>query len=356
VARLDLDRIAKSYGAVQAVDGITLTIAQGELISLLGPSGCGKTTTLRLIAGFIAPDEGEIRMDARVISAPGRVVPPEKREMAMIFQSYAIWPHKTVAQNVGYGLKFRGIRGAQARERVERALDLVHLGSLADRYPGALSGGQQQRVALARALVVEPNVLLLDEPLSNLDANLREEMRFEIRRLHEALGITTVYVTHDQAEAMVTSDRIAVMNEGRVEQVGTAEQIYEHPDTSFVAAFLGKTNLLPGMFHGDGLVEVLGRRLRVHQVPAGLNAESSVYLCIRPHEVGLSTGRDGAMSASSLRGEVLRAVFLGESREYLLQLEGRETLRAATPPTERYDVGSSVQIALDPARCRILAR
>src|SRR5918911_1416887 len=258
MARLVLDRLTRVYGTQRVVDSVALEIAHGELVSLLGPSGCGKTTTLRLIAGFVNPTEGEIRMDERVISAPGRVLPPEKRQMAMIFQSYAVWPHKTVAENVGYGLKFKGIRGGDARERVGRALRLVHLEGLADRYPGELSGGQQQRVALARALVVEPNVLLLDEPLSNLDANLREEMRFEIRRLHEELDITTVYVTHDQAEAMVTSDRIAVMQAGRIEQVGTVEEVYDRPATAFVAAFIGRTNLLAGIYRGGGQVEVAG--------------------------------------------------------------------------------------------------
>jgi iron(III) transport system ATP-binding protein len=356
VAELVLDRLAKAFGAAPVVDGITLEIEHGELVSLLGPSGCGKTTTLRLIAGFVAPSDGEIRMDGQVISAPGRVVPPEKRQMAMIFQTYAVWPHKTVAENVGYGLRFKGVRGAEARERVQGALRLVHLEGLADRYPGELSGGQQQRVALARALVVEPNVLLLDEPLSNLDANLREEMRFEIRRLHEASSITTVYVTHDQAEAMVTSDRVAVMNAGRIEQVGTAEEVYAQPASAFVAAFVGKTNLLVGVYGGDGEVQVAGRPLRAASVAAGLPRESRVYLCIRPHDVALAEADAASADGNALVGRIGRATFLGESREYLVDLDGGGTLRAATRPSQRLDVGTRVQALLDPAHCRVLAQ
>src|SRR6202022_3941793 len=202
------------------VESIDLEIKEGEVMALLGPSGCGKTTTLQLLAGFLKPDSGEIRVGDRLLSSPRSVVAPERRNMSLIFQSYAVWPHKTVAQNVAYGLEIRKTSKDEIAKRVQGVLDRVKLGHLAHRYPAELSGGQQQRVALARALVVEPQVLLLDEPLSNLDANLREEMRFEIRRLHDETGITMVYVTHDQTEAMVVADRIAVMNLGRVEQVG----------------------------------------------------------------------------------------------------------------------------------------
>ena len=222
---LALTGLTKRFGGTVAVDAIDLRIARGGFVSLLGPSGCGKTTTLRLIAGFLTPDAGEIRMGERVLSRGSDVVAPELRNMSMIFQSYAVWPHMTVAQNVAYGLRMRKVPREPARRRVMEALRMVRLDGMAERYPGELSGGQQQRVALARALVVEPQTLLLDEPLSNLDANLREEMRFEIRRLHDQFKTTTVYVTHDQVEAMVTSDRIAVMNAGRVEQFGTPEEI-----------------------------------------------------------------------------------------------------------------------------------
>jgi iron(III) transport system ATP-binding protein len=353
MARLVLDQLTRVYGSQRAVDGIALAIEHGELVSLLGPSGCGKTTTLRLIAGFVTPTAGEIRMDDRVISAPGRVLPPEKRQMAMIFQSYAVWPHKTVAENVGYGLKFKGIRGQDARERVARVLGVVRLDGLEEHYPGELSGGQQQRVALARALVVEPNVLLLDEPLSNLDANLREEMRFEIRRLHEQFSITTVYVTHDQAEAMVTSDRIAVMQAGRIEQVGTAEEIYDRPTTAFVAGFIGRANLLTGIYRGGGRTEVAGQTLPSADVPSGLTPEAPVYLCVRPHDVSLGAAANGA---TGLRGRIVRATFLGDSREYLVDLDSGGTLRAATPAAERHAPGELVRVTLDPGRCRLLVR
>ena len=219
MSKLVLRGVEKRFGDTIAVGGVDLALEEGEFVSLLGPSGCGKTTTLRMIAGFIDPSAGTIEMDGKVLSTPAGSVPPERRQMSMIFQSYAVWPNMTVEQNVAFGLKLRRLPGEELRKRVAEMLDVVQMRHLAQRYPAELSGGQQQRVALARAIVIKPAVLLLDEPLSNLDANLREEMRFEIRRLHEEFRITTVYVTHDQSEAMVTSDRIAVMNQGRIEQV-----------------------------------------------------------------------------------------------------------------------------------------
>ncbi len=216
MASVELRGLIKRYGGSNAVDGIDLTIDHGCLVCLLGPSGCGKTTTLRLLAGFIAPDAGEIHVGGKRVSSPAKTLPPESRNMSMIFQSYALWPHMTIAENVAYGLKLRKLDKATIKKRVDAILDVTHLERYAERYPGELSGGQQQRVALARALAVEPETLLLDEPLSNLDANLREEMRFEIRRLHNEYKYTTVYVTHDQIEAMTTADRIVVMNQGRI--------------------------------------------------------------------------------------------------------------------------------------------
>ncbi len=250
-AKLSLVGLGKSFGSVPAVTDISLALRPGEFVSLLGPSGCGKTTTLRMIAGFMKPTAGRIEVNGNTVSSPTRVVAPERRGMSMIFQSYAIWPNMTVGQNVAFGLKLRKISAAEVTERVNRILDTVQLRHLKDRYPAELSGGQQQRVALARAIVIEPEVLLLDEPLSNLDANLREEMRSEIRRLHDAFKITTVYVTHDQSEAMVTSDRIVVMNRGRIEQVDDPVSMYRRPRTRFVAAFIGRTNLLDGKRVGD---------------------------------------------------------------------------------------------------------
>src|SRR3954468_12480779 len=242
MSKLALIGLGKSFGPTPAVVDVDLALGQGEFVSLLGPSGCGKTTTLRMIAGFMKPTTGSIEMNGMALSSTAHVVAPEKRGMSMIFQSYAIWPNMTVAQNVAFGLQLRKLGKAEIQTRVERILDVVQMKHLKDRYPAELSGGQQQRVALARAIVIEPEVLLLDEPLSNLDANLREELRSAIRRLHDAFRITTVYVTHDQSEAMVTSDRIVVMNRGRVEQVDEPRALYARPRTRFVAGFIGRTN------------------------------------------------------------------------------------------------------------------
>ena len=246
MASVELKGLTKHYGDAVAVDGVSLRVEHGQLVCLLGPSGCGKTTTLRLIAGFIEPSAGEIVVGGKVLSSTARTVQPEGRNMSMIFQSYALWPHMTVAENVAYGLKIRKLDKATIDAKLKAILSTARLEALADRYPHELSGGQQQRVSLARALVVEPETLLLDEPLSNLDANLREEMRFEIRRLHDRYRYTTVYVTHDQAEAMTTADLIAVMNHGKVEQLGPPEEIYSHPRSEFVARFIGGANILRG--------------------------------------------------------------------------------------------------------------
>src|SRR6195952_1757164 len=223
-----------------------MTIAHGTLVCLLGPSGCGRNTTLRLVGGFVEPTQGGIRVGDRVVSSPQKTVPPERRNMSMIFQSYALWPHMTVAENIMYGLKLRKVDSATIKKKLDEILSTTRLAPLAQRYPGELSGGQQQRVALARALIVEPETLLLDEPLSNLDANLREEMRFEIRRLHDEYRYTTVYVTHDQSEAMTTADLIAVMNGGRIDQLGTPEDIYARPESEFFARFTGARNVFKG--------------------------------------------------------------------------------------------------------------
>jgi iron(III) transport system ATP-binding protein len=364
MAAVRLEALTKRYGAdVAAVRDLSLEIEHGELVSLLGPSGCGKTTTLRLIAGFLAPDAGEIWLGDRRLSSPGQAVPPERRGMSMLFQSYAVWPHKTVAENVIYGLKFRNVPRAEWPRRLREALALVRLEGFADRYPGELSGGQQQRVALARALIVEPAILLLDEPLSNLDAHLREEMRFEIRRVHEALQITTVYVTHDQAEAMVTSDRIAVMSAGRVEQVGTPAEIYERPATAFVAGFIGRTNLLRGRVVGEGRVACEGgldlRTGAGPEHPAG----SVVSVSIRPHMVGLApaatvgtTGTPDDARLNVFSGTVTRASYFGDTMDYLVAVDGMATtLRVTGPPAPRFAVAQNVVVQIEPRSC-ILVR
>ena len=345
--------LSKTYDQTVALAAIDLEIEDGEVLALLGPSGCGKTTTLQLLAGFLEPDAGEIRSRDRLLSTPAGIVPPERRNMSLIFQNYAVWPHKTVAQNVAFGLHVRRMPRARIRDETTRILEVVRMSGLGDRYPAELSGGQQQRVALARALVVEPEVLLLDEPLSNLDANLREEMRFEIRRIHDAMGITMVYVTHDQAEAMVVADRIAVMNQGCIEQVGTPAEIYERPATRFVASFIGRTNTLEGRLVGRGVVECAGIRLRATD-ESDATPGDQVWLCIRPHQVVVGPTADG----NSLRGTVARHTYTGEAREYLVALEGdsQVRLRVQVPPHQLHQVGDRVGVMLPPEACRVLAR
>jgi iron(III) transport system ATP-binding protein len=358
VADVRLQGLTKRFGPdVAAVRDLTLEVRHGELVSLLGPSGCGKTTTLRLVAGFLEPDAGEIWIGERRLSGPGQAVPPERRGMSMIFQSYAVWPHRTVAENVAYGLKFRDAPRAEVPKRVRDALARVRLDGYADRYPGELSGGQQQRVALARALVVEPAILLLDEPLSNLDANLREEMRFEIRRLHEDLHITTLYVTHDQAEAMVTSDRIAVMRDGRLEQLGTARDVYERPATAFVAGFVGRTNLLRGRLEPDGQVRLDGGPVLRVADARGFAPGAAVALSVRPHRVAVAPGGGaGGPDGNLLAGTVTRVVYFGDALD--AQVAVRETgltLRLAAPPEAGLAVGQAVTLGIPPAACVVLA-
>ena len=347
--------LTKRFGQVGAVVGLDLAVRPGELVALLGPSGCGKTTTLRLVAGFLAPEAGEIRVGDRVLSSPALVVPPERRRMAMIFQSYALWPHMTVAQNVAYGLRFAGVGRADRDRRVDEVLRAVQLGGYGARYPGELSGGQQQRVAVARALVVEPEILLLDEPLSNLDASLREEMRFEIRRLHERFAITTLYVTHDQAEAMVISDRVAVLREGRVVQIGPPEELFEHPRTRFVAEFVGKTNLIDAV--ADGARSVARGDLRLRVAVDGLAPRAPVVVSIRPHQIAIgpaaSPRADG--EANVLAGTVVRASYLGEAVDYQVALDGSDVvLRVTGPAPARVRPGEPVTVTVPATACVLL--
>ena len=272
-------------GEVTAVNDVSLDIQKGELVTLLGPSGCGKTTTLRIIAGFEFPTSGSLTLDGLEINS----LPPHKREMSMVFQSYAIFPHLNVFENIAYGLNVQRLSKTAIKDRVNKVLDLVHLEGYGDRAPTQLSGGQQQRVALARALVMEPKVLLLDEPLSNLDAKLREEMRTEIRRIQKELNITSVYVTHDQIEAMTLSDRIVVMNQGIIEQIGSPVEIYRFPNSKFVANFIGRANFIPGEVQdkrGNKLVvNALGKTLELSNVTRDLAAQDKVTLIVRPEMV-----------------------------------------------------------------------
>ncbi|MBV8642492.1 MAG: ABC transporter ATP-binding protein [Candidatus Eremiobacteraeota bacterium] len=359
MARIAIAGLTKSYtrGGACAVDAIDLEIADGEVMALVGPSGCGKTTTLQLLAGFLAPDAGTITVGERVVSSPKHVVPPEKRRTSLIFQSYAVWPHKTVFENVAYGLRVMGLGRSAIEDRVRAVLRSVRMTDLAERYPSELSGGQQQRVALARAVVVEPETLLLDEPLSNLDANLREEMRFEIRRIHDTTGITMVYVTHDQTEAMVAADRIALMRAGKIAQVGTAREIYENPASAFVATFVGGTNTLPATLVEPHTVECCGARLRVRD-DFDAAARGPVTLCVRPHEVRLATDASDALGyrengLNRLAGTVLRQTYLGDARDYLIDLGGTQ-LRVSAPPSDDRSVGSTVHLDLPVESCRIV--
>src|SRR5437868_5265866 len=313
MAAVELRGLTKRYGRLAVVDRVDLAVEHGSLVCLLGPSGCGKTTTLRLVAGFLEPDEGEIHVGAERLSAPGAVVPPERRNMSMIFQSYALWPHMTIAENVGYGLAVRRLGKGEIAKRVSEILAVTQMARYAERYPAELSGGQQQRVALARALVVKPETLLLDEPLSNLDANLREEMRFELRRLHDEYRYTTVYVTHDQSEAMTTADLIAVMNLGKIEQAGSPQEIYDRPRSEFVARFIGSSNILKGQALDTDHIEVAGAALRCSGDP--LHAGSPTAISIRQHEITLSATQP-ANAENALPATVIRHVFLGNSRDY----------------------------------------
>jgi iron(III) transport system ATP-binding protein len=360
MAAVTLQGLTKKFTGMAAVEDLRLEIKAGEFVSLLGPSGCGKTTTLRLVAGFLDPDAGEIRVNDKIISSTSVLVPPERRNMSMIFQSYAIWPHMTVFQNVAYGLKFKKLAAREIEEKTERLLRVVHLEALKARYPAELSGGQQQRVALARALVVEPQILLLDEPLSNLDANLREEMRFEIRRLHEEFGITTIYVTHDQGEAMVASDRIVVMNKGKIIQVGTPQDIFDHPRTRFVAEFIGKTNILPGRSEaGRKIFLSEGLRLSIAQTDSAAGGDT--FVCIRPHNVVLTGSESEARALTErgynlLPGVIQRRIYFGDAIDYVIDMAPHALhLRAVAPPSQRYEKGQAVFALARPEHCVLVS-
>ncbi len=357
MANIKLDGLTKRFGNNLAVKAIDLEIADGELVALLGPSGCGKTTTLRMLAGFANPDAGQIWVDGVAISSPQQTLPPEKRNMSMIFQSYAIWPHKTVFENVAFGLQLRQVSKAELQTRVREALAITYLDQLADRYPAQLSGGQQQRVALARAIVIEPQILLLDEPLSNLDASLRDEMRSEIRRIHDATGLTTVYVTHDQSEALVLADRIVVMSAGNIEQVGTPEDIYERPATEFVAQFIGRCNVLPGTLLEDDRVNVQGTTLQSRDRVPGLQVGQSVALSIRPHSIKLDSLKCivDPTSNNCFTVTIKSQSYFGEFREYVVQLEDSPVcLSVITAPQVHYQNGDRHIIQISPEHCRIV--
>ncbi len=309
---ITIREVVKRFGAVTAVDRADLAVRDGELFTLLGPSGCGKTTLLRLLAGFYQPDSGEIRFGDRVVSG----LPPYERNIGMVFQNYALWPHMTVEANVAYGLKLRRLGTAEVAARLREGLRKVNLTGFESRYPGQLSGGQQQRVALARALVLNPDILLLDEPLSNLDAKIRVQVRAEIRKLQQELGITTIYVTHDQEEALSLSDRVAVMKDGRVLQIGAPKELYERPRTRFVADFVGTNNLVPGRVSeragAELVVDTAVGRLRA--VPSGPVSDRCV-LAIRPENVAIFAGA-ATNGGNVVQGRVSFVAYLGSALRY----------------------------------------
>ncbi len=339
-------------GETTAVNAVDLDVRDGELVTLLGPSGCGKTTTLRMIAGFEFPSEGRIMLGGRDVAS----VPPNKRGISMVFQSYALFPHLTIYENVAYGLRVQRLPAATIKAKTEAVLELMQLSEMAKRYPNQVSGGQQQRIALARAIVIEPRVLLFDEPLSNLDAKLREYMRDELRKLQKRLGITSIYVTHDQAEAMAISDRVVIMDGGRIRQVGSPREIYERPESRFVANFMGKANFLPATFEGRegeaARVRLKGGRAATipRPGPLSLGTGSAALLVVRPE--GILLRKTGGM----LSGRVLRATYFGGVVSYEVESEGLVLLVEGYNPqvTGVFAEGEGLGIDLDLESVRLL--
>jgi iron(III) transport system ATP-binding protein len=353
---IEIDDLVVKYGDNVAVNGVGFQVRRGEHLTLLGPSGCGKTTTLRAIAGLETPTSGEIRIDDRAVYSSHRKVnlPPEKRELSMVFQSYAIWPHMTVAENVAYGLKLRKTPKDEIDKRVTTVLGMVRLSGLGDRPASRLSGGQQQRVALARAIAFNPKALLLDEPLSNLDAKLRAEMRVELRELQQTIDVTSIYVTHDQEEALAISDRIIVMNGGLIEQIGTPADIYDRPRTRFVADFIGAANIIVGKVEPDGTNGDVMLR----------TGGGALVQCMRP---GVMPGGEAAVSVRTVYpelhrdqpdhainvwpGRVARKVFLGDSVQYFVDWDGGGALSVRKPPLDTLNEGEAVFVRIDPRHC-----
>ncbi len=348
---IEFRNLTKRYGTLLANDHVNLQIKRGELMTLLGPSGCGKTTALRGLTGYVRPDEGQILIDDKDVTN----LPTHQRQLGMVFQNFALFPHMTVWDNVRFPLMIRGVSKKDSQDKVREALQLIRLEGLSDRYPRQLSGGQQQRVGLARALVYRPNVLLLDEPLSNLDAKLREEMRFEIRDLQRRLGITAIYVTHDQQEALALSDRVAIMKSGHLEQVGTPEEIYEYPRSKFVADFIGLSDFIPARVESfdanTARITVAGVALTVPAVD-GLQRGQKVLLFIRPNDVVLDISESGE---NVLVGVIHQATYLGDRMDYRVQIADGIDARVQAASGHRYAQGDRVHLHLPVERCRLIA-
>jgi putative spermidine/putrescine transport system ATP-binding protein len=352
---LTIDRINKRYGPLHILKDISIPIGEGEFVSLLGPSGCGKTTTLRCIAGFERPDSGRILFGARDVTG----ALPEKRDIGMVFQSYALFPHMTVAENLGFGLEARKVAPEERKRRIGEVLSMVRLEGYEGRFPRELSGGQQQRVALARALVIEPSVLLLDEPLANLDATLRDEMRFFIRDLQQRVGITSVYVTHDQSEAMVMSDRIVVMNAGEIDQFGSPREIYERPASARVAAFIGRSNTL-----GGEIAEALGgESYRISTTsgdigaagPAGLSPGARVQVMIRPENVRIAEANAPADSDNSVGGTVTKSIYQGNANQLSIRLASGDEVTVDVSGRRMIEPGAAIALRFSPRDAWLLA-
>jgi len=355
MVRVRLVNITKRFGETVAADRITLNIKEGEFFTLLGPSGCGKTTTLRIIAGFCKPDEGEIYFNDKLMN----YIPPHKRNVGMVFQNYALWPHMTVFENVAFGLDVRKVPKEEKRRRVMKVLKMLGLEELADRYPGQLSGGQQQRVALARALVINPDVLLLDEPLSNLDAKLRIHTRSEIKKLQTRMKITTIYVTHDQEEALSISDRIAVMKDGKIQQVGTPLEIYMNPKNTFVADFIGITNFMEGTVTKvlkESFYEVdIGLRKRRLHIESGreFSVGDKVLIAVRPENIIVR--KAPVKGRNCIKATVRLASYLGPVTRYEMEAENGSLLKVDIPIShgKQFNIGETVYLVFEPGKANM---
>ncbi|WP_210495255.1 ABC transporter ATP-binding protein [Microvirga antarctica] len=349
---LTLDKIVKRYGTTTALGPVDIQVKKGELLTLLGPSGCGKTTTLHIIAGLTRPTEGQLLLSGRDITS----LAPPYRDMGLVFQNYALFPHRTIGQNIAFGLRMRKVPKDEITTRVRRMLEIVGLPNVADRFPHQLSGGQRQRVALARALVIEPSILLLDEPLSNLDALLRKKMRLELREIQQRLGITTIFVTHDQDEAFEMSDRVILMNSGNIEQVGSPEDLYDRPQTRFAAQFIGEASLIEGDVverEGEDLVVDIGHGLLVpaRAVTAGMGRGTRAILMTRPERVELTiAGEDGIAGM-----RIAKRVFQGERILFDLETPGGQNFQCSVPSIEKYrDLKPGQQVGARFQECRAI--
>jgi iron(III) transport system ATP-binding protein len=348
-AEIRLEQVSKSYGELCVVRGVSLTVHAGEFFTFLGPSGCGKTTLLRMIAGFVEPDEGRVHIDDQCVNE----VPPWRRDVGMVFQNYALWPHMTVFENVAFGLRERKVPRSEVKSRVFQALEQVDLKGVEGRRPSQLSGGQQQRVALARTLVIQPRVLLLDEPLSNLDAKLRIDMRLELLKLQRDLGLTTIYVTHDQEEALAMSNRIAVVHQGQVVQEGAPRDIYEHPENDFIASFVGQTNLLPGTIlnAADDRIAVelvngptlnLSISASIHRPRAG----DAVFLSLRPESLELLEKKSLPDGVPGIEGRILASAYQGALVEYEIAALGKALKARVINPKGKHQFQAGDEVAL----------